>query len=173
MNWHILMEVFWGAIDETHIFTASTAILMTAIVIAAMAIKSRRKIMNYFSIESILLISAYTVTSVLIFLYSKKLIIIPRNLILGVKMFYELREYRILPGQMDNWVNFMQEVIIPFQSGQGMIIVGSFTSTEEDDLYIWMRRFENEQDRVNLYEKVYESQTWKSEIGPKNPINDG
>ena len=61
---------FWGAIDETHIFTASTAILMTAIVIAAMAIKSRRRIMNYFSIESILLISAYTVTSVLIFLYS-------------------------------------------------------------------------------------------------------
>ena len=62
---------FWGAIDETHIFTASTAILMTAIVIAAMAIKSRRRIMYYFSIESILLISAYTVTSVLIFLYSK------------------------------------------------------------------------------------------------------
>ena len=84
-------------------------------------------------------------------------------------MFYELREYRILPGQMDNWVNFMQEVIIPFQSGQGMIIVGSFTSTEEDDLYIWMRRFENVEDRVNLYEKVYESQTWKSEIGPKIP----
>ena len=73
-------------------------------------------------------------------------------------MFYELREYRILPGQMDNWVNFMQEVIIPFQSGQGMIIVGSFTSTEEDDLYIWMRRFENEEDRVILYVKVYASQ---------------
>ena len=62
---------FWGAIDETHIFTATTAILMTGIVIAAMAIKSNRKILRYFSAESILLISAYTLTSILIFLFSK------------------------------------------------------------------------------------------------------
>ena len=82
-------------------------------------------------------------------------------------MFYELREYRILPGQMDNWFNFMQDLIIPFQSGQGMIIVGSFTSTEEDDLYIWMRRFENEEDRERLYEAVYQSDEWLNNIGPK------
>jgi len=62
---------FWGAIDETHIFTAGTAILMTAIVIAAMTMKSRRKILRYFSVESILLISTYTLTSILIFLFSK------------------------------------------------------------------------------------------------------
>ena len=84
-------------------------------------------------------------------------------------MFFELREYRILPGQMDKWIDFMQDVIIPFQSGKGMIIVGSFVSTEEDDLYIWIRRFENESAKVELYEKVYESEIWKTDICPNIP----
>ena len=55
-------------------------------------------------------------------------------------MFFELREYRILPGQMDNWVNYMEEVIIPFQVSKGMVIIGSFVSKDESDLYIWIRR---------------------------------
>ena len=29
--------------------------------------------------------------------------------------FYELRQYSILPGKMDDWVNFMETTIIPFQ----------------------------------------------------------
>ena len=56
-------------------------------------------------------------------------------------MFFELREYRILPGQMDNWVSYMEEVIIPFQVSKGMVIIGSFVSKDESDLYIWIRRF--------------------------------
>jgi len=30
-------------------------------------------------------------------------------------VFFELREYRCLPGQRENWVRFMEEQIIPFQ----------------------------------------------------------
>ena len=59
-------------------------------------------------------------------------------------MFFELREYRTLPGERENWVNFMEEIIIPFQVSKGMVILGSFTGEEEDDLYIWVRRFEDE-----------------------------
>ena len=84
-------------------------------------------------------------------------------------MFFELREYRTKPGQRENWVRFMEEQIIPFQSGKGMIIVGSFVGQEEDDLYIWIRRFESEAERERLYKAVYESDTWKNDIGPKIP----
>lgn len=84
-------------------------------------------------------------------------------------MFFELREYRTKPGQRENWVRFMEERIIPFQSGKGMIIVGSFVGQEEDDLYIWIRRFESEAERERLYKVVYESDTWKNEIAPKIP----
>ena len=65
-------------------------------------------------------------------------------------MFFELREYRILPGQMDNWVSYMEEVIIPFQVSKGMVIIGSFVSKDESDLYIWIRRFESEAQKESL-----------------------
>ena len=58
-------------------------------------------------------------------------------------MFFELREYRMMPGQKQNWVDYMEDVIIPFQVSKGMVILGSFVSRDEDDLYIWIRRFEN------------------------------
>ena len=84
-------------------------------------------------------------------------------------MFFELREYRTLPGQRENWVTFMEEEIIPFQVSKGMVILGSFTGEEEDDLYIWIRRFESEAQREKLYEAVYQSDRWVNEIGPKVP----
>lgn len=83
--------------------------------------------------------------------------------------FFELRQYRTHPGQRDNWVKFMEEVIIPFQVSKGMVIAGSFVGEKEDDLYVWIRRFESEDERVRLYEDVYESDTWKNEIAPKIP----
>ena len=84
-------------------------------------------------------------------------------------MFFELREYRTMPGQRENWVKFMEEEIIPFQASKGMVIVGSFVGQEEDDLYIWVRRFENEEQREKLYESVYQSDFWKNDIAPKIP----
>ncbi len=84
-------------------------------------------------------------------------------------MFFELREYRTKPGQRESWVRFMEERIIPFQAGKGMVIVGSFVGQEEDDLYIWIRRFESESEKERLYKAVYESDTWKNEIAPKIP----
>jgi len=84
-------------------------------------------------------------------------------------VFFELREYRTKPGQRENWVRFMEEQIIPFQAGKGMVIVGSFVGQEEDDLYIWIRRFESESERERLYKAVYESDTWKNEMAPKIP----
>ena len=84
-------------------------------------------------------------------------------------MFFELREYRTLPGERENWVSFMEEIIIPFQVSKGMVILGSFIGQEEDDLYIWVRRFEDEAEREGLYEAVYESDVWKNDIAPKIP----
>jgi hypothetical protein len=82
-------------------------------------------------------------------------------------MLFELREYRTWPGQRENWVRFMEEVIIPFQVSKGMVIAGSFVGEEDEDLYVWIRRFEDEQERVQLYEAVYESDRWQNEILPR------
>jgi hypothetical protein len=84
-------------------------------------------------------------------------------------MFFELRQYRTLPGQREKWVKFMEEEIVPFQVAKGMVILGSFTGQEEDDLYVWIRRFESEAERERLYKAVYESEHWKNVIAPQIP----
>jgi hypothetical protein len=80
--------------------------------------------------------------------------------------FFELREYRMREGQRDKWIQYMDDVIIPFQVSRGMIIVGSFAGETEEDLWVWVRRFESEEERVRLYAAVYESDEWKARIAP-------
>lgn len=81
--------------------------------------------------------------------------------------FFELRQYKVQPGRMDDWVSFMEEVIIPFQTAQGMVITGSYRDEEDDNAYVWMRRFDSDEACKALYEKVYKSDTWRNEIAPK------
>ena len=82
-------------------------------------------------------------------------------------MFFELRQYRCKPGQRERWVKYMEEVIIPFQTSKGMVVVGSFVGEQEDDLYVWIRRFDNEEQRAKLYEAVYQSDEWKNVMSPQ------
>jgi len=81
-------------------------------------------------------------------------------------MFFELRQYRIKDGKRDRWVRLMEETIIPFQVSKGMVFVGSFVSMDEPDLYIWIRRFESEEEAKRLYQVVYESEFWRTEVKP-------
>ena len=85
------------------------------------------------------------------------------------RMLFELRRYRTHPGKREAWVRMMEEEIIPFQVSKGMVIVGSFVGEEEDDLYVWIRRFDSEEQRAELYEAVYKSDTWVNDIGPRIP----
>ncbi len=84
-------------------------------------------------------------------------------------MIFELRQYVIRPGQRDNWVKFMEEEVIPFQTRMGMVILGSFVAEEDQSLYVWIRRFADEEERKRLYEAVYQGDYWKSEISPRIP----
>ena len=83
--------------------------------------------------------------------------------------FYELRQYKVLPGKMDEWVQIMETEIIPFQVSKGMVICGSFRGEEDDSVYVWIRRFESEAEREALYKAVYESDYWKNDMSPRVP----
>jgi hypothetical protein len=82
-------------------------------------------------------------------------------------MLFELRQYRTKPGQRERWAKFMDEVIIPYQISEGMVIVASYVGEAEEDLYVWIRRFDNESERERLYKEVYENDYWKNEISPQ------
>lgn len=79
-------------------------------------------------------------------------------------MFYELRRYQIQPGRRAEWVQYMEEVILPYQISKGMVVAGSFTDEEDPDGYVWIRRFEDEEQRQRLYAATYEADQWKNEI---------
>jgi hypothetical protein len=81
--------------------------------------------------------------------------------------FYEIRQYQVQPGKMNEWLKVMEEEIIPFQVAKGMVILGSFRGETDDSVYFWLRRFETEEQRVQLYAAVYESDQWKNVIAPK------
>ena len=83
--------------------------------------------------------------------------------------FYELRQYKVLPGKMDEWVKIMEEEIIPFQTSKGMVICGSFRGETDDSAYVWLRRFDSEAQREQLYKAVYDSDHWKTAIAPRVP----
>ena len=83
--------------------------------------------------------------------------------------FYELRQYKVRPGKMTEWLKIMEEEIIPFQVAKGMVITGSYQGETDASVYVWMRRFESEAQREALYKAVYESDRWKKEIAPRIP----
>lgn len=82
-------------------------------------------------------------------------------------MFFEFRQYSCFPGKRDEWVEYMESVVIPFQASKGMVVVGSFVDEEDENIYYWMRRFTDEEERKRLYAAVYESDEWKNTMGPR------
>ena len=97
--------------------------------------------------------------------------------------FFELRVYQISPGKMDEWVSYMENTIMPFQIEKGMVIHGSFVMDSSDQFalengervmnsekkgntYVWIRRFESQEEKIKLYKDVYESKEWLENIAP-------
>jgi len=88
-------------------------------------------------------------------------------------VFYELRQYKIQPGQMAAWIKLFEEEILPFQVSKGMVISGAFQGEEDRSVWVWLRRFESEAERERQYKAVYESDHWKNVIAPKiGPLMD-
>ncbi len=80
---------------------------------------------------------------------------------------FELRQYQVKPGKMDAWLDLMEGEIIPFSVAKGMMPIASFRGEEDQSVYFWIRRFEDEAERGKLYTAFYESDHWKQVLSPK------
>src|SRR5256885_12046304 len=83
--------------------------------------------------------------------------------------FYELRQYKVRPGKMAEWLKIMEEEIIPFQVAKGMVITGSYRGETDDSVYVWMRRVSGEAQHQTLYNAVAESDPSRKELAPPVP----
>ncbi|WP_433679187.1 NIPSNAP family protein [Nocardia sp. CA-119907] len=80
-------------------------------------------------------------------------------------MFYEIRRYQVQPGRRDEWVRYMAEAIIPFQVSKGVSVTATFITDDDPDGYVWIRRFDDEAQRIALNAAVYDSERWTSQLG--------
>ena len=51
----------------------------------------------------------------------------------------------------------------------GREVLVSKRQKEEEALYVWIRRFESEEERERLYKAIYEIEHWKNYIAPQVP----
>ncbi len=81
--------------------------------------------------------------------------------------FFEIRQYKIRPGKMEEWLELMHTQIVPFQVSKGMVFCGSYRGEDDDSVYFWIRRFESEAQREKLYKDVYQSDKWVNELADR------
>ncbi len=81
-------------------------------------------------------------------------------------MFFELRQYKTKPGMRDAWVKTMEEKILPFHASKGVVVSGSFTGRDDDNTYVWLRRFDSTEQKDAFAKTIAESDYWKNEVVP-------
>ena len=60
-----------------------------------------------------------------------------------------------------------EEELVPHLLSKGIVVVGSFVGEGDDDQFVWMRRFDSEEERARLYEAHYGSEHWKTTLSPR------
>lgn len=82
-------------------------------------------------------------------------------------MVLEVRIYKIEPGKRDAFVELYDSELLPAQRELGLDVLGQFVSVEDDETFVWLRRFENEEERQLGWERFYGSDLWKNDLGPR------
>ena len=83
-------------------------------------------------------------------------------------MIIELREYYLKPNSREQFIEIMEEHILPFLTNKKEIVfLGSFTTEEDPDKYIWIRGFKDTAHREQYYAEISEDPYWKAVITPK------
>ena len=70
-------------------------------------------------------------------------------------MFYEIRTEHAHPGRGAELAGYLAETVIPLHEDGGMHVVGSFTALDDEDAFVWIRRFEDAADRERVVDAVH------------------
>lgn len=70
-------------------------------------------------------------------------------------MFYEIRTEHARAGLGPELALYMDETVIPLHQEMGMTVVGSFTAADDEDSFVWIRRFEDAADRERVLDAVH------------------
>lgn len=78
----------------------------------------------------------------------------------------ELRSYRLVDGQTDEFVRHFEAHFLASQEALGMDIVGQFTVVDDDARFVWVRRHRDPEARTEALTSFYTGAVWERH-GPR------
>jgi hypothetical protein len=82
------------------------------------------------------------------------------------EMYYEIRRERAKSGRGPDLVRWMDEVVIPIHAEAGMDVVGSFVDRDDEEAFIWIRRFASDDERERVVEAAHDHPRFATDIEP-------
>ena len=83
-------------------------------------------------------------------------------------MWFEIRRETAQPGRGQELAQWMEQQVIPLHQAGGMTVVGSFVDADDPDAFVWIRRFEDAEDRQAIVERVHQDPAFEAEVGARS-----
>jgi len=80
----------------------------------------------------------------------------------------ELRQYTMVPGRRDDFVDIFDREFVETQEALGIEVIGQFRDLDRPDRYVWMRRFADMEKRKAALERFYDGPVWARHANAAN-----
>lgn len=74
----------------------------------------------------------------------------------------EIRTYTIHEGKREEFVKRFDEVLLPAQRQVGLEALGQFIPLDDDQTFVWLRRFDSQEARWRRWDEFYGSDLWET-----------
>ena len=81
-------------------------------------------------------------------------------------MYYEIRFERAKPGRGSDLARWMDEIVIPIHAEAGMEVVGSFVDRDDEERFVWIRRFASDEERERVVDAAHAHPRFATDIEP-------
>jgi hypothetical protein len=80
-------------------------------------------------------------------------------------VWYEIRRETAQPGRGRELALWMEEQVIPLHEAGGMTVVGSFSDADDEDAFVWIRKFHDANERQTIVERVHQDPAFETTVG--------
>lgn len=84
----------------------------------------------------------------------------------------ELRQYKIIPGRRDAFINLFEREFVDSQEALGIRMLGTFRNLDDPNRFTWLREFPNMSERAKALNAFYFGPVWAAHRNEANPMLD-